>query len=90
MRCESPQLISEGEESRTERGPQIVQPSQNSLSILGTPASIPGPEGEEMSHASLIKWLRKKKKMLVLEEENESRRPGKRGLSPPHYARSGA
>lgn len=56
-----------------------------------TPASIlPQRGGREMSRASLIKWLRGKKKMLLLEEENEPHQPGKRGLSPPHYAQSGA
>lgn len=53
------------------------------------PSLHSSPEGREMSRASLIKWLRGKKRLL-LEEENESHQPGKRGLSPPHYAQSGA
>lgn len=47
------------------------------------PSLYSAPEGQEMSRASLIKWLRK-------EEMNESNQPGKRGLSPQHYAQSGA
>lgn len=62
MCCESPQLISEEKEKRIEKGPQIVQPSQNSLSIsVPQPPFCPG-GGREMSRASLIKWLRGGKK----------------------------
>lgn len=88
MCSESPQLISKRRKTEPKVGLKLCSHPRTHFIFL-YPSLHSTPEEREMSCASLIKWLRGGG-MLLLEEENGSHQPGKRGLSPLHYAQSGA